>query len=209
MVVCVVSGDMERLKWFNDVFGHDTADNFIVAAIKAYSKRASQVLAGDFEYILFRIQGDETLLFVIGEQAVPTELFDQIYAPVEHADVALVEENKPIELRQKRTEKVHTSYGLRSMKKADISEEQTAYEHFHDLIKQAGDEAEERKARGLIGRIHATLQKLQRQLEPHTMNPNEHAGGSFRRAVLELIPALEKELADKIGSIRLGGKQLN
>jgi len=200
-VVSIVFTDLERLKWFNDVFGHKTADGFIVAAIESYRHGTRSEIRNQNEAsstqlpILFRIQGDEVLLFVCGEEEVTRQQLDAVFAPVTHTGVD-IDGNE-------RTDAVTASYGLQVLRASDITADTDLLKLFDEKLSEADHESEMGKAEGLINRIKSILKETQVGLESLITSPTNEEK-TFRLPILAQIREVLDVIAEEMGSLRLG-----
>lgn len=195
-VMTVAFADIERLKWFNDVFGHDNANGFIVALADAINDRSNHTILEKDGYIAlcFRLQGDELIVVGFGPEPLTDTVLQPIFDPVEHTTT-----NR---LGKAQTEEVTAVMGVRHVAGKDIAPGADLDELFNKLLDEADKESEAVKYENLKARIADIIARIGEGLSQGATERGED--GSFRNEVILRIDAALIELANELGSIRGG-----
>lgn len=197
-VMTVGFADIVKLKWFNDVFGHDRANGFIKALADAINEKSAAAFVEHEGYIClcFRLQGDELILVIFGPEAVSEEMLQPILEPVSHTE--------PNRSGVQQTEQVSAVVGLRSVSGSEVAPDADLDILFNALLDAADEESEAAKDKRLNQRIKDLIAAMGERLRDATNRREED--GSFRELVIEEIERVIVALTTEIGSIRIGQK---
>lgn len=208
-VLNIAVADLSGLKRYNDDFGHEVADKFLLK----YGFAMGEIAQGMKEYhrdgiivIPLRMQGggDEFIILILSPEVLGREFFDVFFAePVPHAEI-----NKA---GQSQEEMMQAYYGLAHLERADLAEllaqqaqsnDKKLFENFRQKLALADNAAEEIKLERLMNKISARVDELKEVLEGEMNGVVKRKEVAFRQAVLKAIPEIRVLLED-FGSIRL------